>query len=154
MERTIPNPKKCMTMRTLGTKHFPSEGEPVIASTEKTYPVYKTKSEFSVERYLKSIEEFERKSEKKLIEIFSHVDISASVKTDPYSLPYKEEIVMTLNGESYMNGPFEVKRVARKILKELLDKNVYALRFYLLVNCQEGNFGFGKVEYRFRYYPK
>lgn len=143
-----------MTMRTLGTKHERVEGEPVIPSTERTYPVYRGKATFSEELYLKNLEKFERDSEKKLIDLFSHLDIAASVKTDPYSLPYKEEIVVTLNGESYMNAPFQIQRVARKVVDELLEKNIYSMRFYLLVNCLEGHMGFGKVEYRFRYYPK
>ena len=117
----------------------------------------------SEENYLKKIAEFERSCEKSLIETFNSVDIRGMVKTDPYSLPYTEEILVTLNGESYMNGPYEFYRVARRIVKELLAKDVYRLRFYMYINVvtpdatPESSLGekirasFGKIEYRFRY---
>jgi hypothetical protein len=102
--------------------------------------------------YLDAIKDFEQKIEKSLIKTFGKVDIHASVKTDRYSLPYQDEIVVTLNGESYMNGAFEIFRVARPIMKAMLEKNAYKIRFYMYVNALEGNMGFGKMEYRFRYF--
>ena len=112
------------------------------------------------DNYIASIEEFERKIEKSLIETFSKLDIQSSVKTDPYSLPFKEEIIVDLRGESYLNGPFEIYRVTRKVVKELLIKDVHNLRFYMFVNVITTDNAtsildvFGKVEYRFRYYVK
>jgi hypothetical protein len=113
------------------------------------------------ENYIKKIEKFERGCEKSLIETFGRLSIDSMVKTDPYSLPYNNEIVVTLNGESYLNGPYEFHRVARKIVKEVLDKNLWKLRFYLFVNVltnQPDQHPFmkhiGQVEYRFRYYLK
>jgi len=121
------------------------------------------KEEMTKDLYIKNIEEFERKCEKSLIETFSKLDIHAIVKTNPYSLPYNNEIVFILRGESYLNGPYEFFRVARTIVKEILIKNIYKLRFYLFINVitniseQDKGFvrlvnSFGKVEYRFRYY--
>lgn len=106
------------------------------------------------ENYINQIENFERKCEKSLIETLSGLLIHATVKTDPYSLPYTNECVVTLNGESYMNGPYEFYRVARKFVKELLDKNVYKIRFYILVDVdsEAGVFKLGTVTYRLRYY--
>jgi hypothetical protein len=104
--------------------------------------------------YLQKIEDFEKKCEASLIDTLSRVNIKGMVKSDRYSLPYKKEIKITLNGESYMNGPFEVYRVARAIVKQLLDENVYACRFYMYINLLDGHMGFGKVEYCFRYFEK
>jgi hypothetical protein len=106
----------------------------------------------SEENYLKKLISFEEKCEKSIIETLAKLDIQAKVKADRYSLPYQEEVEVVLNGESYLNGPFEFFRVARKIVKVLLDKNVYKIRFYFFINLEEGNMGFGKVNYKFRYY--
>ena len=106
--------------------------------------------------YEKKIIEFEKGCEESIIKTLSKLDVNATVKTDRYSLPFKEEIVVTLNGESYLNGPYEFFRVARKVVKEILNRNIYKMRFYIYINLLpgEGVFGgFGKVEYRFRYYP-
>jgi hypothetical protein len=104
------------------------------------------------ENYLKKLIIFEQKCEKSIIETLSKVDIKALVKQDRYSLPFQKEIDITLLGESYMNGPYEFYRVARRIVKELLNENLYKIRFYLFINLEEGHFGFGKVNYKFRYY--
>ena len=109
------------------------------------------------EKYERKIVDFEKSCERSIIETLSKLYIRSMVKTDRYSLPFKNEIVVTLNGESYLNGPYEFYRVAKIIAKELLEKNVYKLRFYLYVNLLAGtNFltAFGKVEYRFRYYKQ
>lgn len=106
--------------------------------------------------YDQKIVDFEKKCEQSLIETLGKIGVRASVKSDRCSLPYKEELLVTLNGESYLNGPFEFHRVAKKIVKEILDKNLYKVRFYMYINLVEGKElweSFGKVEYRFRYYP-
>ena len=123
--------------------------------------------EIKIENYIKKIGSFERNSEKKLIEILSKLDIKACVKSDPYSLPYNHEILVTLNGESYLNGAYEIKKVFKEIVKELLLNNINRFRFYFYINIigherpQEGPekndlspllSSFGKIEYRFRYH--
>lgn len=106
------------------------------------------------ENYIEKVEKFERGCEKSFIKTLSRLSIHAMVKTDPYSLPYTDECVVTLNGESYMNGPYEFYRVARKFTKELLNKDVYKMRFYILVdvNTDAGFMKMGTVTYRLRYY--
>ena len=109
--------------------------------------------------YISYIEIFERKCEKSLIETLSKIDIKGLVKTNPYSLPFTDEITVTLNGESYLNGAYEFYRVARKFIKELLDKNLYKIRFYIVINVIVPEKltllnSFGKVEYKLRYYNK
>jgi len=112
-----------------------------------------TKSE---ENYLKKIEAFEIRIEKSLIETLSKVNVKSSVKADRFSLPFQKEIKISLKGESYMNGPYEIFRVARPIVKEILDKDIFKLRFYMFVEILEKEteslLDLGSVNYYFRYY--
>jgi hypothetical protein len=109
-----------------------------------------------VDDYLKFVTEFEIKCENSLITLFDSLNIQSSVKTDRYSLPYKEEIVIILEGASNLDYAFTLSNITRDIIKELLDKNIYKLRFYLTVDAiiendtEERNF-FGRVVYKFRY---
>jgi hypothetical protein len=140
MERIIPNLNKSILGPLLGHKE-------------------KSRTE---EKYLKEIQKFERESEKSLRDLFGKLSIDSLVKTDPYSLPYNNEVLVTLRGESYMNGPYEFHRVARQIAKEVLDKNLWKFRFYMFINVVTPDAGdnikdnfinhFGRIEYRFRYY--
>lgn len=119
---------------------------PLFGGSAKTNEVYKTK-----------IEAFERKCEASIIETLARLNIKASVKTDPYSLPYKNEVRVNLNGESYLNGPYELYRVMRQIAKELLDKNAYQLRFYMYIEVEtksKAMFNMGRINYHFRYFLK
>jgi len=112
--------------------------------------------ELTENQYIEKIEKFERNCEKKFILTCKNLDIRATVKTDPYSLPYTDELVVTLHGESYLNGAYEFERVAYKMMKEILNKNLYQFRFYMFINViDRSSFPFmGSVEYRFRYYNK
>ena len=106
--------------------------------------------------YMKFITEFEIKCEYSLITLFDSLNIQSSVKTDRYSLPYKEEIVIILEGASNLDYAFTLSNITRDIVKELLDKSVYKLRFYLTVdaiieNDTEDRHFFGRVVYKFRY---
>jgi hypothetical protein len=104
-------------------------------------------------RYIKAVETFERNCEKSLIETLSRLDIRAIVKTNPYSLPYNKQLSVHLGSESYLNGPYEFHRAAKKIVKELLIKDVSKVRFYIFIEIftDKGIFGNG-VKYNFRYY--
>jgi hypothetical protein len=109
-----------------------------------------------LEDYMKFITEFEIKCEHLLITLFDSLNIQSSVKTDRYSLPYKEEIICTIDGASNLDYAFTLSNITREIVKELLDKNVYKLRFYLTVdaiieNDTEERHFFGRVVYKFRY---
>ena len=110
------------------------------------------KKDHTESNYLVKINEFERKVESSLIDTFGRISIDASVKTDPFSLPYQKEILITLYGESYMNGPYEIYRVARKIVKQLLDDHVWKIRFYVLIEIDPDARLMGKINYYFRYY--
>jgi len=139
--------------------------ERVIPDLDKSIcmPILGYKGAKTPENYLNKIEAFERKVEQKFTSLLRQVDIHASVKTDPYSLPYKEEIIYTLHGESYMNGPYEYSRVFKHMLKEILNKGLEKFRFYFFINIiteisddvkgySRLSASFGKIEYRFRYY--
>jgi hypothetical protein len=107
------------------------------------------------ELYVEKIQEFEIIAEQKLIKVLSSVGIDSMVKTDRYSLPYKDEIKISQNGESYLNGPYNLDRVTRKIVKQLLNENQYKIRFYMYVEVDTNAGSFlklGKVNYHFRYY--
>lgn len=112
---------------------------------------------FTEKTYLEAIELFERNVEKSLITTFGRLSINSSVKTNPYSLPFNEEIVVTLHGESYLNGAYEIHRVAREIVKELMKRDhIYRFRFYMFINpaFPDHPLSMGVVEYRFRYHIK
>lgn len=112
----------------------------------------KDRTIYSQELYVKKIEELERNYEQKLLELFKMFNISAAVKSIPNSLPYKNELLFIFNGDSYLNSPYNFTKVQRRIMKEILDKDIYQLRFYLNIDLvTEGVYGF--IEYRFRYYP-
>ena len=140
MERKIPNLSKSICTPLMGIKDL-----------ERTSDLY-----------LEKISNFERKVEKRFIELLKLMDTQGFVKTVPDSLPYNKEIVVTLNGESWMNGPYEYKRVFRRIINQLAPLNFPKIRFYFYINVltdlpSETSVdrllnSWGKVEYRFRYY--
>ena len=109
-----------------------------------------------VEDYMKFITEFEIKCEHALITLFDSLNIQSSVKTDRYSLPYKDEIISTIEGASNLDYAFTLSNITRDIVKELLEKEIYKLRFYLTVdaiieNDTDDLHFFGRVVYKFRY---
>ena len=110
---------------------------------------YKDRTEAN---YIKKIEKFEINCEKSLIDTLSKLDIYATIKTDRYSLPYQKEIKVELFGVSYTNRAYEFYRVAREIVKELLNENINKIRFYILVDVDTEAALKGKVIYKFRYY--
>jgi hypothetical protein len=119
------------------------------------FPILGKTKDSTYELYQEKIEGFERKCETSIINTLGKLDIIAMVKSDPYSLPYQKEIKITLEGESYFNGPYEVYRVTRNIAKELLNNNEYKIRFYIYIEVDtEYKFPLraGAVHYHFRYY--
>lgn len=104
-----------------------------------------------VEDYETAMVKLEKQIEKRFIETFRNFDINATVKTDRYSLPYTHEIKHTGYGESYLNGAFESMPLFRKVFKELLNENLYKIRFYIFAEIED-HFPMGKVNYYFRYY--
>lgn len=104
----------------------------------------------------KVLEKLEKAMEKDLaVNIFPLLDIRATTKSDRKSLPYQHEILVSLVRSSYLNSMLEFHHCYRTILKELLNKNVRKIRFYVQVDtsCSEnGPFILGQIDYKFRYY--
>jgi hypothetical protein len=108
------------------------------------------------ENYNATIDKFELHCEKYLLEIFEKLGIKSLVKSSRKSLPYNNELTVVLEGEADMNAPYEFFRVANKILKEILVKDIKKLRFYIQIDVYSRNKNYiadlGKIEYRFRYH--
>jgi len=116
-------------------------------------------SDFGKKRFIfsgdpnKFLDNFEKSLEDKIIEFLEDIGISATVKSDKFSLPYNNEVVTLLRTESYMNGMLEHNRVFRPIVKELLDKGVHKIRFYFWIDIKDNLDIFtGGLMYHFRYY--
>jgi hypothetical protein len=142
-------------METEIVRYIPKDFKKALLIPELNKLIQKGKK-IDLEDYMKFITEFEIQCENSLIELFNKLNIQSSVKTDRYSLPYREEIISIIDGASYLNHAFTLSNITREIVKELLDKNVYKLRFYLTVdaiieNDTEERHFFGRVVYKFRY---
>jgi hypothetical protein len=103
------------------------------------------------EKYEESMINLEKKIEKDMIGVLSKMGINASVKTDRYSLPHQFQIKTTQNGESYLNGAFESVKLYRAVLSNLVEMDVYKIRFYIFAEVED-SFPMGKVNYYFNYY--
>jgi hypothetical protein len=122
-----------------------------IPSVSNRLTFYMEDMEGNVREYEESMINLEKRIEKALIEMFRELDIQASVKTDRYSLPYTDQVLHTGYGESYLNAAFLSAPFKRKIVKELLEKNLFKIRFYVFAEIED-QFPMGKVNYYFRYY--
>ena len=97
----------------------------------------------------------EARMENNLIELLENFQISATIKSNKRSLPYKNEIIVNLPVESDMSAMWDYRTTYRKIISELLEKNVYKIRFYVHIETFENaksvflNCG---IKYCFRYY--
>jgi len=103
------------------------------------------------EAYEKAMINLETSMEKDLLEILKSLDISSSVKSDRYSLPYNNTIEHTGYGESYLNAAYDRRPFFKKIVKELLDKDPYKIRFFIFAEVEDAIY-MGKVKYYFNYY--
>lgn len=106
-----------------------------------------------------TFDNLETRIEYDLIELLAKFQISATIKTDKRSLPYTNVIISKLILESDVNYMFNFERTYRKILSELLAKDVYKIRFYVHIETFEGDstvmsriLQCSGVKYCFRYY--
>jgi hypothetical protein len=84
------------------------------------------------------------------------LSIQSTFKQDRYSLPFTHEVVGEIAVTSYVNYAYNIDNIARVFVKDLLDKNVSKIRFYLFVEevIEDETISkrqFGKVVYKFRY---
>ena len=105
-------------------------------------------------KYIENLEKYETNCENNLMKLLSSINIDASVKTIPESLPYTHEITKTFKCFSYINDAFNIKQVYQDIVRELLNENVYKIRFYFYIDFETiKKMGcFGDVIYKFRYF--
>jgi len=106
--------------------------------------------------YLNAVIELEKKYEKSLIDILNSVEISSSVKTDRYSLPFQQEIIIIHKATKIINYNFSIYYPAREIVRNLLADDIRKIRFYLLVEVVlddsfTENLPIGSVVFKFRY---
>jgi len=103
------------------------------------------------EKYEEYMVNLEKDIEKDMIEVLTKMGINATVKTDRYSLPFQRQIKTTQYGESYLNGAFESIKLYRSVLSEMVELNIYKIRFYIFAEVED-HFPMGKVNYYFNYY--
>jgi hypothetical protein len=117
--------------------------------------VIRTKK-YNSNTYISAITKFEIECEKRLKDLFSRIGIQSSTKSDRFSLPYKHEVIGEIEGNSYLNYAFDINKIARVFVKDLIEKNANKIRFYLLAEVVTENETIGKrykgkVVYKFRY---
>jgi hypothetical protein len=106
--------------------------------------------------YVAAVTKFEIECEGKLKDLFKRIGIQSSIKRDRYSLPYKYEVIGEIEGASFINYAFTLDNISRVFVKDLLDRNVTKIRFYLTVDVITEDESMskrymGKVVYKFRY---
>lgn len=113
-------------------------------------------NKYDTETYVAAVTKFEIECEGKLKDLFKKVGIQASLKRDRFSLPYTHEVIGEIEGTSFINYAFNLDNIARVFVKDLLDKNIHKIRFYLFVDVITEDDTMskrynGKVVYKFRY---
>lgn len=111
---------------------------------------------YDKETYIEAVTKFEIQCEAKLKDLFKKVGIQSSVKRDRFSLPYTHEVIGEIEGSSFINYAFNIDNIARVFVKDLLDKDIHKIRFYLFVDVITEDETMskrynGKVVYKFRY---
>lgn len=100
----------------------------------------------------------ETKLENEFIELFKKFGIQAIVKTNKYSLPHQDEVIVKLRYESYIAGMYERSRIYRPIVKKVLETGTIKIRFYIHIETfgDESKTIFSFLnrgfKYSFRYY--
>lgn len=74
---------------------------------------------------------YERTLEKNLIAILNQINIQASVKSDPYSLPFNKEILIPISYIGFKK--LNQSELFRGILKQLLNEDVKKIRCYFYI---------------------
>ena len=113
-------------------------------------------NKYDTETYVAAVTKFEIECERKLKDLFKKIGIQASIKRDKFSLPYTHEVIGEIEGTSFINYAFNLDNIARVFVKDLLDKNIHKIRFYLFVDVITEDETMskrynGKVVYKLRY---
>ena len=113
-------------------------------------------NKYDAETYVAAVTKFEIECEGKLKDLFKKVGIQSAVKRDRFSLPYTNEVIGEIEGTSFINYAFNLDNIARIFVKDMLDKNIHKIRYYLTVDVitEDESMSIrypGKVVYKFRY---
>jgi hypothetical protein len=115
----------------------------------------------TAENYIKAIECIEHKWENYLIDVLGKMNINASVKSDKYSLPFKDEIVFTtIQSVLLPKAYYTFMPAIRDFVKTILERNLLKVRFYILIDLKiveemkisEHKYGKVQLTIHFRYY--
>jgi len=99
-----------------------------------------------------AIRAFEMECEKGFIETLDRVNMVAKIKSDRYSLPYKQEIKVVRRFSEYINDAYWINEVYRIILKTLMAEDVSKIRFYFFIRVFDNKkISTSYIEYSFRY---
>ena len=109
------------------------------------------RKELTIAEYEDHMAKLEKSIEGKIIKMLDMISTHATVKTDRYSLPYKQQIKHTKHATSYLNDAFDTRQFIREIAEEVLKYEITKLRFYVFAEMEGGMFG--KMNYYFNYYP-
>ena len=142
-------------MKTQIERYIPPRFNRAILYTILLPEVIRT-SKYDTVTNVAAVTKFEIECERKLKDLFKKIGIQSSIKSDRFSLPYTHEVTGEIEGQSYINYAFNLDNIARVFVKDLLDKNIHKIRFYLFVDVitedETMNKRYnGKVVYKFRY---
>ena len=142
-------------MKTQIERYIPPRFNRAILYTILLPEVIRT-NKYDTETYVAAVTKFEIECEGKLKDLFKKIGIQSSIKSDRFSLPYTHEVTGEIEGQSYINYAFNLDNIARVFVKDLLDKNIHKIRFYLFVDVITEDETMskrynGKVVYKFRY---
>jgi hypothetical protein len=106
--------------------------------------------------YLLTVQKYEENIEDYLKDVLNKLGISATVKTNRYSLPYENEISNTQKRIGLNYNAFDLQQLVRQVIKELLRTNVKKLRYYvigdLIFEKDRSEFGYSNsIIVKFRY---
>lgn len=106
--------------------------------------------------YLLTVQKYEVDIEDYLKDVLNKLGISASVKTNRYSLPYKNEISNTQKRGGLNYNAFDLPQLLRQVINELLRTKVKKLRYYvigdLILEKDRSEFGYSNsIIVKFRY---
>lgn len=95
---------------------------------------------------------YEIECERRFITTLDRVGIVATVKSDRYSLPYRQEIKVVRRFSEYINSAYWQKDLHREILGTLIAEDISKLRFYFFIRVfDKRRLRDSYVEYSFRY---
>lgn len=106
--------------------------------------------------YLLTVQKYEVEIEAYFKDVLNKLGISASVKTNRYSLPYDNEITNTQKRVGLNYNAFDLQQFVRQVIMELLNLKVKKLRFYvigdLILEKYRSEFGYSNsIIVNFRY---